>query len=1278
MKKTLTTLLMMAMMCCHQVLAEQALLPYGQLSKEAWSAKYLYEQNTSAVPDGEWYAENYDDSAWGTLEGPISNTSNVYYNTEWKDDYSSYWLRRYFDVESLDRVNTVYLYVYHDDGCTLYLNGTEIYSYDGYLYNGNPAIVALTPEQQALLHTGQNVVAVQVRGTYGDNFIDFGLYGYDAPRIVNPQFNQYYDGWVRTGDDLSRGGLDENYVMRSGNNRYGYDMYQDLPSAKKGLYRLRVQAFQMVGSDNQSWYWYGKQPVQAKIYMGQEESPIKNIYDEAVYENFYRQGEFITTGEGSFVPDYATSTSLAFNRGMYENTLFAYNDKDTLRIGIRFIETGWNQWTCFDNFRLDYVNEADIAEVEEKLPQLKGLPMPEGYRAQVVAMLDELKTAADYEAKSRVIVKYSDIYDDALAAVDNYDALAKRAQQLQDKVDNAEKAAPTTVEEASALIAQAGKGLKDGSLSNRDCKRLMNEMDKISLRLEYVFLAFDVQVPGSLGDSILSKVEYFSDVKSLKVSGTLNDADLSTIRERLTSLCEIDMSGLKMTNLPNQLFYEHKIIEKVILPSSLVSIGEYAFYRCYALEHIDFPASLQTINRYAFQECTNLREVVLPEGLTALGDGAFYHCDRCTYLKLPTTLQTIPNSAFAYNYNLKEIDFAEGLVNINNSAFYDNYNLTSLKFPTTLHFIGSSAFAYNFTLSEVKFNEGLYQLADNSFYDCDALTEITLPSSLVLANSSPFDYCDNLRKVTCLSIEPPYMTDQIPYGMDMEGRELYVPALSLNNYKQSTGWDKFPIIKPIDYLPENITVVSDFHLTLPEGLTTEYKPNVSLIHDQKGSYYWQYGALTVNGEGTLSMSNFSMFWDPNYAYGNSNRNSHYCSLVNNSHLRADNVQIDIYTRNDRWTFMAMPFDVKVSDIVPFETGTTNWVIRKYDGQARAAGETDKTWVRLTADDEIKAGEGFIIQGSRYVNNSWQEGSGYTMKAINNGNKNNLFQTTDITVALNDYPSAFTHNRSWNFIGNPYPSYYDTRFMEYSAPITVWDIYNGNYKAYSPADDAYILSPGEAFFVQRPVAAGEIVFGKDGRQTTREARTIEEAAGARAESANVRTIVNLTLTDGQQTDQTRIVLNDMASANYEMDKDASKFMSLDANAPQLFSTYSNTDYAINERPVADGVVTLSMRIGRSGSHTIALANSMHGYKVVLEDQLTGKTVVLTDGEYTFTANAGNYPGRFLVRFVGEATGIDFAETETLKNEPVYDLTGRRTTTQKKGVYVQKGKKFMSNK
>lgn len=78
------------------------------------------------------------------------------------------------------------------------------------------------------------------------------------------------------------------------------------------------------------------------------------------------------------------------------------------------------------------------------------------------------------------------------------------------------------------------------------------------------------------------------------------------------------------------------------------------------------------------------------------------------------------------------------------------------------------------------------------------------------------------------------MTDQIPLGVNMEGRELYVPALSLNVYKQTSGWDKFPTIKPIDYLPENITILGNVKLTLPETIPNNYKPNLSLITKQKG------------------------------------------------------------------------------------------------------------------------------------------------------------------------------------------------------------------------------------------------------------------------------------------------------------------------------------------------------------------------------------------------------------------------------------------------------------
>lgn len=792
-------------------------------------------------------------------------------------------------------------------------------------------------------------------------------------------------------------------------------------------------------------------------------------------------------------------------------------------------------------------------------------------------------------------------------------------------------------------------------------------------------LVFNVTTPGSLGDSILAHVENFTDVKSIKVSGNLNSEDLSTIKSRLVNMRELDMTDVNMTELPREFFYDNKKIEFVKLPAKLTTINDYAFYGCYGIRNIDFPATLTTIKYAAFSECDYLQEVILPEGLTTIESSAFNSCDNNKYVKLPSTLSTISTNAFYYNTSLKTVDFAEGLTRIEGAAFYDCYSLDNLKFPNTLYYIGGSAFAYNKALANLTFNEGLYQIGDNAFYDCDALTEVTLPSSLVLCNASPFDYCDNLRKVTCLSIEPPYMTDQIPLGVDMQGRELYVPALSLNVYKQTTGWDQFQTIKPIDYLPENFTVLSNLHLTLPESIPADYKPNVSVIHDQKDSYYWQYGSLTVNGAGTLSMNSFGMIWDPNYQYAYYDHAQNYCSLVNNSHLRADNVSIDLYTHNDRWSFVTFPFNVKVSDIETTCDGTTNWVIRKYDGQKRAAGETSETWVRLTGDDMLNAGEGYIIQGSRYVGDSWQDYSGFRMKAVNDGKKNNIFNSADATVTLTAYESEFAHNRSWNLIGNPYPCYYDTRFMDFDAPITVWNMNNNTYTAYSPADDSYILCPGEAFFVQRPVDSGTITFAKEGRQTNREVRAIEAPAKAKAKAAN-RAIANLTITDGHNTDRTRIVLNDNARMDYEMDKDATKFMSTDMTVPQIYTTSNGVNYAINERPAADGIVSLNLYIGKDGTYTISLPEEVAGYEVRLEDKAEGKTVVLNAGDtYTFTAKAGNCNGRFLVSFAGEATGLDTLAPANTEQNAIYTTEGVRVSKpSQKGIYIQNGKKIMFNK
>ena len=253
-------------------------------------------------------------------------------------------------------------------------------------------------------------------------------------------------------------------------------------------------------------------------------------------------------------------------------------------------------------------------------------------------------------------------------------------------------------------------------------------------------------------------------------------------------------------------------------------------------------------------------------------------------------------------------------------------------------------------------------------------------------------------------------------------------------------------------------------------------------------------------------------------------------------------------------------------------------------------------------------------------------------------------------------------------------------MDFEAPITVWNMRNNTYEAYSPVDDSYILCPGEAFFVQRPIDNGNILFSKDGRQTNRNVRTIEAPARAKTNRANtattIRTIVNLSLSDGNNTDRTRIVLNDDASLLYELNKDASKFMSSDKSISQLFTSSNGVNFAINERPLDNGTVSLCTYIGNEGLYTITLENQVDGYKVILEDKAEKKTIVLTsENYYTFSTKAGTYSDRFVLHFTSETTGIENVPSIAV----IYSTNGiMLANPTKNGIYIQNGKKILLNK
>lgn len=853
---------------------------------------------------------------------------------------------------------------------------------------------------------------------------------------------------------------------------------------------------------------------------------------------------------------------------------------------------------------------------------------------------------------------------------------------------------------------------------------------------------------GDLGHVVIEEAGYLPEVNKLIIEGELNADDWSMMKD-MTNLTEIDLSGALIDEIPDgafsgrwaldkvvlpstlrtigsRAFYETRLtsidipkgvtsikdyafynsqkLEKADLPDSLTSIGEYAFNRCFSLQSVKIPAKLTTVSRSAFQSCRSLANLELHDSITTIGAYAFGGC-AFSELKIPASIRTIAEGAFEMSSNLTKLTLNEGLERIGEIAFRQS-PIDTLNCPSSLRYIGNSAFDDCTSLRQINLNEGLTNINNYAFAHTIP-TEVVLPSSLEYCAEGAFDDCDSLVTIEARSVMPPNTDGGCPLtGTDLTKAVLYVPVWSLAEYKLATGWNQFNTINHSDFMPQYVKVNKDFYFTLRDELDPDYRPDIELtvtnnqITDSQNNSDYQHGNLTISGRSKLAVNDFSMVLAPyakyayeggGYNYYNDYRYLRPTSLIVKGEMRAENVTINLWNTTNRWQFVSFPFDVKVSDIVPVDS-TTSWVIRGHSGAERAAGNAAAVWQNLSADDVLQAGKGYIMQCYKPNDgNNYYEAAQFTVRPLTTTvNRQQIFNADNRTVELEEHLAEFEHNRSWNLIGNPYPSYFDTRFLDFEAPFMVWNSNNQNYEAYSPVDDSYILAPAEAFFVQRPVDQESITFLKDGRQTDRYARTLVEEEPASApqriraaydsntHTAAQRTVFNITLAkDGQQADRTRVVINEAATMQYDLSRDAAKFTGTEPTVSQIFTINGATRYAINERPLNNGQALLGLHFGTDGTYTIGLSNQPDG-QVTLEDRLTGTKQQLNGtAGYSFTAKAGDSTDRFVLHFDAVATGINAATTnEADRNDDTYTLDGRKVNNPTApGLYIKGGKKVI---
>ena len=672
--------------------------------------------------------------------------------------------------------------------------------------------------------------------------------------------------------------------------------------------------------------------------------------------------------------------------------------------------------------------------------------------------------------------------------------------------------------------------------------------------------------------------ENLRNVTKLRLSGTMNSYDMMVIRNKMINLLELDLENVNIV-ANNYEYYTGCHSEDDVFGAN--------FLREKGILSVVMPSSITSIGDNAFYYCGKLRSITnLTNNLTFIGSGVFRSCNKITSFDLPESLTTIGSSAFEFCEGLTSIIIPEGMTTIDYGTFKDCRKL-----------------------SNVYLAKETTRIGDWAFTSCVELSEINLPPALNSIGDYAFGSCENLKKVYAYMPDVPELNTNS--FSTYQTATLYVPEFLYNSYFYDTNWSQFLSIETCSLSPDDYLKLStNQDVTFSDG--DERIPDTSEDEHIDGEVGNQ-GGITVEGDDPQPFDEMDQ---------NLNGEGQGGSLIGEDdgetpgNLQVNTLNVKIQVQANRWYFFCFPFDVTIANCE--YPGQYAW--RKYDGEARAGGSNG--WKNV-GGTKLNANQGYIFQSSA------------TGKLVVKFEAPTFGGDRPKTLAA--YASDNAANASWNFVGNPYSSFYEFTDEDFDAPITVW---NGtSYEAYRPGDDDYHLQPYQAFFVQKPTETNKIDFKQDNRETYR--KSLEKKAmsakalrmkGIKAE----RLLVNLNISDNDTSavDKTRLVLNEKASRDYEMTCDAAKFISNDANA-QLYTLEGSVQMAINERPT-EGDIRLGYNAKKAG--TLSIEAPRMDLPMALVDTKTGTTFDLSLGSYEFKTEAGTFNTRFLLRPTEEATAI----------------------------------------
>lgn len=335
-----------------------------------------------------------------------------------------------------------------------------------------------------------------------------------------------------------------------------------------------------------------------------------------------------------------------------------------------------------------------------------------------------------------------------------------------------------------------------------------------------------------------------------------DSAPFYAIRQQITSL----VIGDKVTFIPSYLCYEMNKLTDVVIPASVISIGNHAFDGCskWAGQNIVIPNDVMTLGDYAFANC-NLATITIGSKVNSIGKYAFMGNDNMTAVYNESeTPQSITANVFG-DLNLSACDLyvPEASISAYKAANvwknFRSFNPTCLQGSGTtgnlkwtlscsgkLSITGTGAIPHystyqgeyyqlctapwfgeskpNHTVKTAEISDGITSVGAYTFWQCQDMTDVYIPNTVTMIGDYAFYYNKALKAVT--------LSDNI----ESIGQQAFTQCTSLTSLT----------------LPIHLKSIESTAFALCSGLTSVVIPDeVEAIHDEAFAHCINLTELTI-------------------------------------------------------------------------------------------------------------------------------------------------------------------------------------------------------------------------------------------------------------------------------------------------------------------------------------------------------------------------------------------------------------------------------------------------